>query len=1341
MNQRQILTIVIFLAIGTAAAAQYDPAPGSDDWYELSSPTALATRGALSLSDGPAATALNPAAVGFTQRPGIDLNYSALVDFGGEGWGANAFSTSIAIPTAYGVFGGGIHLLRSALTDLPIGTIFALDAIAAKDLYPELSAGVSLRTLFGRADEFDIGVAANLGLFGTPGTVGRLSNVRWGFVLQNAGRWMTPVADASAIPAPFTPQATLQFDPLDRERIGITTGAVIGFPSFQNVRGSLAGSIVLFDTVQIDLGWGADLRQLLDSELPRRSLLPTVGVQARFTVGSDESEGLIAERGWQRSELTASTAAAPLYGGVWAFSAGARASLGMLDFAAPNITLGGPRTLYISPNNDGRRDAAVYPLSITDDRYVASWRAIITDENRSRVALIEQKDERPENRGFQNLADRILSVDTGVPVAPEIRWGGVSDAGERVADGRYYLYVEAWDDNGNSRRTEEYMIVVDTQPPSVTLALDAARTSSSQPVIFSPNGDGNKDSLRIEQSGSTEDRWSASFVNVLGNAVLTRRWEATSPQSFTWEGRSDGGETVPDGVYRYQITAEDRAGNVTTRTIDNIVVDTATTPIELDLSHATFSPNGDGSNDSVTYTPRVPITRGLQRWTVTIEDAEGNAVRTFTDVRTMPSSISWNGTDDRRRRLAEGVYSARLVITYENGNQPSAQAPPVTIDLTPPSANVRVDEPVFSPNSDGVKDSVTVYQEASPEERWTGSVRNAAGSLVRTYTWPTRPEPTIQWDGRDDQGRFVPDGSYVYTLEATDRAGNRTTSRPATITLDTSQTPVLIRAEYSAFSPNSDGTKDRQSLALRAESAEISSYWIEIRDLEDTVVRRYEGGVTLEERVIWDGTTDEGRTVADGPYRAALSVTYANGNTSSAQSSVFQVDTTAPQVSLAAEYLLFSPDGDGRRDSIELRQETSRESLWTGTLVGPDGRTVRSNLWRGTATSVQWNGTDEAGNRVPDGQYRYRVSASDAAGNYAERTVEGITVDTRSTRLFVTTSARSFSPNGDGVRDDFELSVFTSLTDGATSWSLDILDGGGEVVRSFTGTQPDSSRTFSWNGRGRTGGVREGQFVARYRVEYEKGNAPSATSSPFIVDLSAPAVSVELAPTPFSPDNDGIDDELRIGIDVVEATEVQAWRLEILDRNGRFFTEFVGRGAPADELVWDGRAADGELVISAEDYPYELTIGDVVGNVTTTRGVIPVDILVVRDGDRLKVQIPSITFEPDSPILVTDPTDPRGEKNAAILARLAEIFIKYGNYNVQIEGHAVNISGTQREEREELIPLSTERAQSVKDALVELGMAARRVSVVGRGGSEPVVPHTDMDNRWKNRRVEFVLIR
>jgi outer membrane protein OmpA-like peptidoglycan-associated protein len=95
---------------------------------------------------------------------------------------------------------------------------------------------------------------------------------------------------------------------------------------------------------------------------------------------------------------------------------------------------------------------------------------------------------------------------------------------------------------------------------------------------------------------------------------------------------------------------------------------------------------------------------------------------------------------------------------------------------------------------------------------------------------------------------------------------------------------------------------------------------------------------------------------------------------------------------------------------------------------------------------------------------------------------------------------------------------------------------------------------------------------------------------------------------------------------------------------------------------------------------------------------------------------------------------------------LAEILNKYSQYEIRIEGHANMIhwedpQRAKREQKEELIPLSKDRADAIKDALVEFGVAESRMSTVGLGGSQPIIPFSDLENRWKNRRVEFILIK
>ncbi|MCK5251097.1 MAG: OmpA family protein, partial [Spirochaetaceae bacterium] len=96
------------------------------------------------------------------------------------------------------------------------------------------------------------------------------------------------------------------------------------------------------------------------------------------------------------------------------------------------------------------------------------------------------------------------------------------------------------------------------------------------------------------------------------------------------------------------------------------------------------------------------------------------------------------------------------------------------------------------------------------------------------------------------------------------------------------------------------------------------------------------------------------------------------------------------------------------------------------------------------------------------------------------------------------------------------------------------------------------------------------------------------------------------------------------------------------------------------------------------------------------------------------------------------------------LNRLAEIMQKYGSYRIVVEGHAVSLNwanpaAAEREQRNILVPLSESRAQTVVDELIDRRIAANRLQAVGIGGDKPIVPHGDLEERWRNRRVEFYL--
>jgi outer membrane protein OmpA-like peptidoglycan-associated protein len=198
------------------------------------------------------------------------------------------------------------------------------------------------------------------------------------------------------------------------------------------------------------------------------------------------------------------------------------------------------------------------------------------------------------------------------------------------------------------------------------------------------------------------------------------------------------------------------------------------------------------------------------------------------------------------------------------------------------------------------------------------------------------------------------------------------------------------------------------------------------------------------------------------------------------------------------------------------------------------------------------------------------------------------------------------------------------------------------------------------------------------------------------------------------------------------------------------FRKFEGRGTPSPRIVWDGRSDKSELVQSATNYPWALTAVDALGNSTKIEGIIGVDVLVIRDGDRLKIQIPSIVFRPNAADFNELPRE-TVDNNTRILRRIAQILNQFRDYRVQVEGHAnpTTAPNTAARTAEEtgtasvigLRPLSEARARAVVDILVRYGVSRSRLSSIGAGGSSPIVAFEDRDNWWKNRRVEFILIK
>jgi subtilase family serine protease len=113
----------------------------------------------------------------------------------------------------------------------------------------------------------------------------------------------------------------------------------------------------------------------------------------------------------------------------------------------------------------------------------------------------------------------------------------------------------------------------------------------------------------------------------------------------------------------------------------------------------------------------------------------------------------------------EGNFYVRLTIWDKAGNVVWDRKR-ISWGLSSSITNIYKSREIFSPNGDGVKDTVELHYRVLEPVHLEFTIYNANNSVIRTinkdYTSPA--DDYIAWDGRDGSGKIVPDGKYMIKI-------------------------------------------------------------------------------------------------------------------------------------------------------------------------------------------------------------------------------------------------------------------------------------------------------------------------------------------------------------------------------------------------------------------------------------------------------------------------------------------------------------------------------------------------------------------------------------------------
>ncbi len=185
------------------------------------------------------------------------------------------------------------------------------------------------------------------------------------------------------------------------------------------------------------------------------------------------------------------------------------------------------------------------------------------------------------------------------------------------------------------------------------------------------------------------------------------------------------------------------------------------------------SPNDDDRSDTVELSASLSESA---TWRFRVLDADDATIHESTGHGSSPT-LTWDGRDSGGSPVADGTYAYRIdaVDAWTNSGSRTGS---IRVDTAAPSLEIATpavdSETWFSPNGDGVRETVALSASTTEGGSVLVYVRNEAGIGVRSFSVSAASAGSVAvtWDGKDNDGHVVPDGRYDVRLTPRDVAGN-----------------------------------------------------------------------------------------------------------------------------------------------------------------------------------------------------------------------------------------------------------------------------------------------------------------------------------------------------------------------------------------------------------------------------------------------------------------------------------------------------------------------------------------------------------------------------------------
>lgn len=414
-----------------------------------------------------------------------------------------------------------------------------------------------------------------------------------------------------------------------------------------------------------------------------------------------------------------------------------------------------------------------------------------------------------------------------------------------------------------------------------------------------------------------------------------------------------------------------------------------------------LSPNFDGINDEFSFNTGDFKGRKIQGWKLVIFDGKSSVEKVIKssipeDVNyvEVPEIIPWNMVNEGGNIVNDGNYAYGFYISEKEPRELLKEKGIIVVDTVTPSLSIIPESTTFSPNGDGIKDTIKFNITAEPEIHWNCSITTKEGIVVKTIEWGKDIPSIFEWDGRGENGNILPEGVYDITVIGQDNAGNKTALVIRGIALDLRERRATLDINNPIISPNGDGILDTVTFTpILSDKSRIDTWDLIVQTEKGDTARRFRGIGNVPERILWDGNPQRGKgyenlppKLPSGKYIYFIKVVYKSGvNTFSFKKEIV-IDNDPPEINVSVNPEIFSPDGDKNNDLLYIKPEIRDLTLiqnWKATIHTAAGGIFKT--FSGDTMprdEIAWDGISDAGRLVDSGEDYYLIfEAADSGFN------------------------------------------------------------------------------------------------------------------------------------------------------------------------------------------------------------------------------------------------------------------------------------------------------------------------------------------------------------------------